>query len=153
MVNSFTYSEAVQVHFGVGKFASLADVLASLGIEKAVIACGRHFAAQAEALKDSVPAVKAVYGAVEPNPQLAGAIETARLARETGADAVIGVGGGSSLDTAKFAAAIALGDGAGEDYYRGRLPFPANRPAVFHLFVLPYTISQTQIFRNCYAIF
>ena len=127
MVNSFIYSEAVQVHFGVGKLDSLADVLAELGIEKAVIACGRHFAPQAEALKESVPAVKAVFGAVEPNPQLAGAIETARLARETGADAVIGVGGGSSLDTAKFAAAIALGDGAGEDYYRGRLPFPERR--------------------------
>ncbi len=89
MVNPFVYSEAVQVHFGVGKFDSLADVLAELGIEKAVIACGRHFAPQAEALKESVPAVKAVFSAVEPNPQLAGAIETARLARETGADAVV----------------------------------------------------------------
>ncbi len=56
-----------------------------------------------------------------------GAIETARLAREVKADAVVGVGGGSAIDTAKFAAAIALGDRDAEDYYRGKVPFPSER--------------------------
>ncbi len=126
----FVYSQPVRIFFGQGQFARLGEILSELGLRRCVIACGRHFAPQAEALKEKLDAVCAVFSGVEANPQLAGAAETARLARECEADAVIGVGGGSSLDTAKFAAAIALGEGGAEDYYRGRLPFPAQRLSV-----------------------
>ena len=127
MVNDFIYTQPVRIYFGEGQFARLGEILDELKIRRCVIACGRHFAPTAEALKETVPAVCAVFGGVEANPQLSGAEETARLARECEADAVIGIGGGSSLDTAKFAAAIALGEGSAEDYYRARLPFPAQR--------------------------
>ena len=127
MIDSFVYSQPVKIWFGAGKFDALQDILSELGCKKAVIACGRHFAPKAEALRESVDAICAVYAGVEPNPQLAGAAETARLARACGADTIIGIGGGSAMDTAKFAAAIACGDGAAEDYYRGRRPFPETR--------------------------
>ena len=58
---------------------------------------------------------------MEQNPQLSGAAEAVRIARQAGADALIGIGGGSSLDTAKFAAAIARGDASAEDYYYVRI--------------------------------
>ena len=54
MVESFFYSQAVQIHFGVGKFDQLSEILSQLGCEKAVIACGRHFAPEAEALRAQV---------------------------------------------------------------------------------------------------
>jgi alcohol dehydrogenase len=57
---------------------------------------------------------------VEQNPQLSGIEETVRLCREQEAQAVIGIGGGSSLDTAKFAAAVAPNPGQALDYYEGR---------------------------------
>ena len=126
----FVYAQPVRIWFGEGQFERLGEILAELGLRRCVIACGKHFAPETEALMEKLDAVCAVYGGVEANPQLAGAAETARLARECGADAVIGIGGGSSLDTAKFAAAVALGDGEAEDYYRGRLPFPDRRLAV-----------------------
>ena len=127
MANEFVYAQPVKIWFGQGKFDELNSILAELGVASCVIACGRHFAPRAEALREKVPAIKAVFGGVEANPQLSGIEETARLAREHGAEAVIGIGGGSSLDTAKFAAAIALGEGTAEEYYRGARPFPDKR--------------------------
>ena len=129
MANNFVYSQPVKIYFGEGKFASLPEILTELGVQRCVIACGKHFAPQAEKLREEIEAVKAVFGGVEQNPQLSGIIETVKLCRETNADAVIGIGGGSSLDTAKFAAAISLGDGEAEEYYRGTRPRPRPAPA------------------------
>ena len=130
MALEFVYSQPVKIWFGEGQFARLGEVLAELGSKSCVIACGRHFAPEAEKLRESLPCVRAVFSGVEQNPQLSGIEETARLAREHGADTVIGIGGGSSLDTAKFAAAIALGEGEAVEYFRGARPFPEKRLAV-----------------------
>ena len=127
MISDFIYTQPVKIVFGCGKFRMLGDVLNELGVERCVIACGKHFAPEAKKLSETIPAICAVYGEVEANPQLSGIVETAKLARECNADAVLGIGGGSSLDTAKFAAAIALGDASAEDYYRGVVPFPEKR--------------------------
>ena len=127
MANEFVYAQPVKIFFGAGKFDKLGEVLSELGVQRCVIACGRHFAPTAQAMMARDARIAAVFGGVEQNPQLSGVAETARLARETGADAVLGIGGGSSIDTAKFAAAIALGEGTAEEYYRGERPFPDKR--------------------------
>ena len=127
MIAEFVYSQPVKIWFGEGQFARLGEILSELGSQSCVIACGRHFAPEAEALMGKEPRIKAVFGAVEQNPQLAGIEETVRLAREHEADTVIGIGGGSSIDTAKFAAAIARGEGEAEEYFRGTRPFPSER--------------------------
>lgn len=127
MASEFVYSQPVKIRFGAGKFSELGAVLAECGVESAVVACGRHFAPEAEALRADIPAIKAVFGEVEQNPQLSGIARTAELARECGAQAVIGIGGGSSIDTAKFAAAIAKGGADADEYFYGRVPFPAER--------------------------
>ena len=129
MVPDFVYDEPVRVYFGAGRLASLSAVLADLGLHTCVIVCGPHFEAQARALAASCPEVKGIWAGVEPNPQLSGVCESARLARERGAEAVVGVGGGSAIDTAKFAAAAALGDLPPADYYGGAA-FPRQRLAV-----------------------
>ena len=127
MALDFIYSQPVKIYFGAGTFAKLGEILDELGVQRCVIACGKHFAPTAKAMMEKDSRITAVFGGVEQNPQLSGVIETTRLARETKADAVIGVGGGSSIDTAKFAAAIALGDGEALEYYRGEKPFPSER--------------------------
>ncbi len=126
MQNDFFYKQPVRIWFGAGKFHELGTILEELGCKKCVLVCGRHFAPEAEKLMASLPCVAAVFAAVEQNPQLSGAAETVRLAREAGADAIVGIGGGSSIDTAKFAAAAAPGDAEAIDYYTGKLPFPAK---------------------------
>ena len=126
-MTDFVYAQPVKIFFGAGRFRALGDILTQLGAERCVIACGRHFAPTARAMCEQDARICAVFGEVEQNPQLSGVAETARLARECKADTVIGIGGGSSLDTAKFAAAIALGDADALAYYRGEKPFPAKR--------------------------
>ena len=130
MINSFLYSQSVKIFFGAGELGKLSERLAELGLRRCVVVCGRHFAPRAQELCDSLDALCAVYGEVEQNPQLSGVIETVRLARQYNADAVIGIGGGSAIDTAKFAAAIAPDGGEAIEYYRGERAFSRKRLAV-----------------------
>ena len=110
MTSDFFYKQPVRIWFGEGKFSQLENVMQELGCKKCVLVCGRHFAPEARAMMEKMPAIAAVYGEVEQNPQLSGVEETVRLARSLGADTIVGIGGGSSMDTAKFAAAAAPGD-------------------------------------------
>jgi len=130
MVESFVYSQPVKIFFGEGKFEQLGEILSQLGLSRCVIVCGRHFAPRANTMLSDMPEICAVFSGVEENPQLSGIEQTVKLAREHEADAVIGIGGGSAIDTAKFAAAVALGEGTALDYYKGELPFPAKRLAI-----------------------
>ena len=126
MGNDFIYAQPVKIWFGEGKSAGLGDILTELGHDSVILVCGRHFAGEAQALAARLPAIRAVFSEVEPNPQLSGAVRTAELARLYNAGAILGIGGGSAMDTAKFAAAIAPGDAEPEAYYRGTVPFPAQ---------------------------
>ena len=127
MINEFVYSQPVKIFFGAGKFAKLHDVLGELGLKRCILVCGHHFAPKAEELCASLDELCGYYAGVEQNPQLSGVVETVKLAREKNADGIIGIGGGSSIDTAKFAAAITLDGGEALEYYRGERHFPAKR--------------------------
>lgn len=126
MASDFIHAQPVKIFFGRGRFARLGEVLDELEITRAVLVCGRHFAPEAEKLMAGERRVVAVFDRVEQNPQLSGIEETVRLCRVHCADAVIGIGGGSALDTAKFAAAVAPNPGCALDYYEGRQPFRAE---------------------------
>ena len=123
----FIYSQPVKIWFGKGKLAMLPAVLDELRIEKCVLVCGRHFQAKAEELQAAEKRICGIFSGVEQNPQLSGAMETAALARKARADAVIGIGGGSAIDTAKFAAAIAGEETDALACYHGERPFPEKR--------------------------
>ena len=43
MASNFIYSQPVKIFFGEGKFDDLGSVLEEMGVERCVIACGRHF--------------------------------------------------------------------------------------------------------------
>ena len=53
---------------------------------------------------------------LEPEPYLDGADQAAALGREIAADLVVGMGGGSAMDTAKAAAVLTTNDGKSQDY-------------------------------------
>ncbi len=119
MIDAFSYANPTAVYFGYGKLEELPSLLQDCGVETAVLVCDRFFAAMGEDLQKKTPQIAAVFSDVEPNPQLDGIKETVRLMKETGADAVIALGGGSSIDTAKFAAACACSDKTPDAYFDG----------------------------------
>ena len=85
MALDFIYTQPVKIIFGEGKFAQLGEVLQELGVQRCVIACGRHFAPTAKEMQEADSRIVGVFGGVEQNPQLSGVKETARIAREAGA--------------------------------------------------------------------
>ena len=60
-----------------------------------------------------------VYDNVKPNPTIEGVRECASLCRSEGIAFVVGLGGGSSIDTAKAVAIMATNDGDWWDYIHG----------------------------------
>ena len=74
MGREFVYTQPVKIIFGEGKFALLGSLLEELGVSKCVIACGRHFAPTALQMQEKDSRIAAVFGGVEQNPQLSGAI-------------------------------------------------------------------------------
>ena len=126
----FVYAQPVKIFFGAGKFEGLGLILEELGLRRCVAVCDPFLREKLEALREKLPGICAVYSNIQPNPQLAGAAAVAVLIREREADGVIGIGGGSTLDTAKFAAAIAYDGGEALDYFRGNRVFPTDHVPV-----------------------
>ena len=122
----FFYTQPVRIWFGAGQFDRLAEILNELGLKHCVAVCDPFLKIKLEDLSTQNKAICAVFSGVEENPQLSGVEAVIRLIRETGADGVIGVGGGSTMDTAKFAAAAASAEGEAIDCFRGVCPFPAE---------------------------
>jgi maleylacetate reductase len=92
--------------FGAGSLAELGDVCDEVGVVRPILVGSRRGAAVAASLP-----VVAVYDGVRPHVPVATVREAAVLAREVGADGVVGLGGGSAIDTAKAVVAELAGDG------------------------------------------
>lgn len=110
----FSIDIPVKIISGRGCIGTHADEL-KLGSHAAII-CGKHGARSSGALGDVCRALDAggisydIFDTSLPNPPLLGAYETGRRLSSLGADFVIGIGGGSAMDTAKAAAAFASND-------------------------------------------
>lgn len=127
MVRDFVYTQPVKIVFGPGKLAGLDGILSELDVRRAVLVTDAFFSEQGERLMEENDRIVGLFSGIEPNPQLRGAARIAELCRERDAEAVIGLGGGSAIDSAKFAAAITRGSEAAERYYYGKAAFPGER--------------------------
>ncbi len=84
------------VRFGPGSLGDVPGVAAELGVERLLVVTTRR---GAEATRD-IPAV-AVYDGVRPHVPVETVHEAAVAARAARADAIVALGGGSAIDTAK----------------------------------------------------
>lgn len=121
---NFTYHIPTKLHFGPGCLNELA--VEKLPGEKAliVLSAGKSMKrfGYLERVKDllaqqGVEAV--VFDKILPNPVLRHVTEGAELARNEGCDFVIGLGGGSSIDSAKSIAVMVNSTGNYWDYIHG----------------------------------
>jgi maleylacetate reductase len=97
------------MRFGAGSLTELPDVCEEAGIERPILVATRRGAASAGAL----PVVGA-YEGVRPHVPIETVREAARLAAELDADGLVGLGGGSAMDTCKAAVAELAETGGAE---------------------------------------
>jgi alcohol dehydrogenase class IV len=149
MIENFSFAGGTKIAFGPGRLDRIGDDVAALVGGKAavlivsdpgVVAAGLVGGAEA-ALKAKGHGV-AVFADVRGEPLIQSVDAAAAVLRSIGARgrvAVIGLGGGSAMDVAKFAAAVAGADKPASHYALCANPLPKQRPAI----VLAPTTSGT----------
>lgn len=121
MEMNFNYYLPVNIVFGCGKVKEAGEIAKPYG-KKALIVTGKSSAKKSglyNKVKDSLEAAgieSALFDKVSQNPLTTTAVEGAEFARETGADVVVAIGGGSIMDCAKSIAFLAVNDGDINDY-------------------------------------
>lgn len=125
-MNNFEFCTPTKYVFGRGAECHTGEEAAAIGLQKVLLVFGQGSARRSGVLdrvEESLRRAGVAYiehGGVEPNPTDPKVREGIAIVRESGADGVIAVGGGSAIDTAK---AIALGvpyDGDFWDFFAGR---------------------------------
>lgn len=119
---SFAYHMPTRILFGPGKLEKLATAPYLPG-KKALIVIGASGAIRRAGYLDRVIGLlsnrgiaSAVYDKIQPNPLAEHVDEAAEFARREGCDVVIGLGGGSPVDSAKSIAVMARNPGCYWDY-------------------------------------
>lgn len=120
----FDYYMPTRILFGPGKLNALGEV--PLPGKKAliVISAGNSmrrlgYLDRVQNLLDNQGIASVVFDKILPNPIKSHVMEGAALAKEENCDFVIGLGGGSSIDSAKSIAVMALNPGDYWDYVHG----------------------------------
>ena len=140
------------IRFGRGSVADLADELADLGASRALVVTGRTVGTTSEVM-DPIRAglgdrLADVFAETTPEKRLSTALAARDRLRETDADALVAVGGGSSLDVATVAALLAGDDrdpeAIGAEFAeRGTLAVPdADLPPVV---AVPTTLAGAEL--------
>lgn len=117
-------------YFGVGAISKIRDILAELrkrDISKILLVTGSHSYKACGAWDVIRPALEekhfdyALYSKVGPNPTVDMIDEATAMGRQMGAQAVIGIGGGSPIDSAKSVAVLlAYPDRNARELYEGK---------------------------------
>ena len=141
MKTSFTYYMPTRIIFGCGKLSELAETPYLPG-SKALIVIGESGIMRKLGYLDRVVgylkangAESVVYDRIKPNPVSEHVDEGAAIARKNRCDFVVGLGGGSTIDSAKSIAVMARNQGKYWDYIQsgsggGKMPENGALPIV-----------------------
>ncbi|MEI8247898.1 MAG: iron-containing alcohol dehydrogenase [Lentisphaerota bacterium] len=147
---NFEFSQLQKIVFGAGKINEAGNLGKAFG-KRAVLVCDPFCrkSGTADKVVNSLKAAGiscAVYDEVIPNPTCDSIDKAAALARETDSEFVIGLGGGSSMDTAKGTAVAATHSGGVWDYAIGNKPVSDNVLPVIAISTTSGTGSQCTMF-------
>ncbi|MFW5939183.1 MAG: iron-containing alcohol dehydrogenase family protein [Halolamina sp.] len=99
-----------EIRFGRGAGADLGDLLADRGLASALLVTGANVGANRDVMAPVESglgdALVGTFDRTTPAKTLGAALAVAEQVHETGAEAIVAVGSGSSLDTAKVASAL-----------------------------------------------
>jgi len=109
----FEYDPGV-VRFGAGAAAELGDELAEHGLDRALVVCGSTVGSTPEVIDPVTEGLggrlAGVFDETTPEKRLGTAYDGLDAAREADADALVALGGGSSLDVAKVISVLSADD-------------------------------------------
>ncbi len=133
-MDRFEFATATRVVFGSGAFRDAGELVRGFG-RRALVVTGRS-PERGERLRALLGAhgVETATFSVEGEPSVQAVQAGADVARQFGADLVLGLGGGSAMDAAKTIAALATADGELLDYLeiigKGRALTRSSLPCV-----------------------
>ncbi len=136
-MKKFNYYQPTDIKFGRGRIEEAGQVVSHWGkrcllVTVAVFPEFEPLFAKVKASLEESGVVAAHFDGVIPNPTTDVVSAGARMASEHRADVILGLGGGSSMDTAKAIAVEATHDGTSWDYlfYRETQPTEKTLPVV-----------------------
>ncbi len=122
-MKNFNYYQPTKILFGCGRIKEIGEIVAKYGKRCLLVTVDKAKAPPLVPLYDKVKSsLKAAgvevahFDKVVPNPTTDSVTEGAKMAEKLKADVVLGVGGGSSMDTAKAIAVEATHEGGCWDY-------------------------------------
>ena len=126
-MKSFNYFQPTSIHFGCGRIDEIGTIVSQYGkrcllVTVPVFDAVAPVYAKVKARLEEAGIDVAHYDGVISNPTVASVSAGAKIAREHNADVVLGVGGGSSMDTAKAIAVEATHEGTAWDYLFFKTP-------------------------------
>ena len=115
MMNDLSFQNTTKVHFGKESLTKLSSEVVKYGKKVLLVydgrflkQCGLYDKIVNELKKEDIEIFD--YDLVKPNPRHTDINIGGKMCRENGIEAVIGIGGGSAIDSAKAIAALALAD-------------------------------------------
>jgi alcohol dehydrogenase class IV len=157
-MHSFTLARVPEIIFGPGAISDLAvraTQLAGKGAPVAVIADpaldGLGITGRAMAILTEAGHEACIYDGLRGEPKAADIDRAATIAREHRAKAIVGLGGGSALDTAKLVASCAVSGESVEAYQLCTTPLPADHLPIIAVPTTAGTgaeVTRTCIFAN-----
>lgn len=146
-MENFTFFNPTTIEFGTGKEQLIGQRLAEHGVKKVLLCYGSE-RIKREGLFDAVSkrlseyGVESVeFGGIVSNPVISKVRDGIALAREYRVDAILAVGGGSVLDSAKAIAAGVCHDGDAWDLFTGKAAIASALP-LFAILTLAATGSE-----------
>ncbi len=150
-MKDFKFYNPTRIEFGKGKEENIGKYIAEYGIKKVLVVYGSD-RIKKSGLFDKVSASLAAnditfeeLGGVKSNPVLSKVYEGVELAKSCGADAILGVGGGSVLDSVKAIAAGAVYEGDVWDFFTHKA-VPLKALKIFDIMTLAATGSEMNNF-------
>lgn len=113
-MSNFEFATATKIIFGKGSSLKIIDILKELGVTRVLLVCGsspERFQNIINSLQVEIEIFR-----VLSEPNIETVIKGRDLARTSGAQAIIALGGGSVLDAGKAIAALVTNDGDPLDY-------------------------------------
>jgi len=120
LTGSFPFLLPTRIEYGLGAAARVSDEAAALGRRAFIVTdpgvLGAGLVEPARVALEAGGLAPCVFAGVEANPRVETVDRAAAEAHEHGADVIIGIGGGSAMDTAKAVAVVAKYGGSILDY-------------------------------------